>query len=100
VKYGQVSGVPYMRDGRAGPSSPWPGHHDLVVMERSLRESEERFRAIFESAQDCIFIKNLDLEYAFVNPCMEKVLGFRPGRSSGRRTKSSLRTGPNSRPRG
>jgi PAS domain S-box-containing protein len=49
---------------------------DRIEMEKSLRESEERFRAIFSSARDCIYIKNLDLEYIFVNPCMEKVFGL------------------------
>ncbi len=86
VKYGQVSGVPYMRDGRARAIiSVARDITELVVMERSLRESEERFRAIFESAQDCIFIKNPDLEYAFVNPCMEKVLGLPSGEIIGKK---------------
>ncbi|HOS98364.1 MAG TPA: PAS domain S-box protein, partial [Deltaproteobacteria bacterium] len=86
VKYGQVSGVPYMRDGRARAIiSVARDITDLVEMERSLRESEERFRAIFESAQDCIFIKNLDLEYTFVNPCMERVLGLSSSEIIGKR---------------
>jgi len=41
----------------------------------ALRETEERFRAIFETAQDCIFVKNLNLEYTHVNPAMEKLFG-------------------------
>jgi PAS domain S-box-containing protein len=45
-------------------------------MEKTLHESEERFRTIFESAQDCIYIKNLNLEYVFVNPCIENVFGL------------------------
>ena len=42
--------------------------------ERRLQESEERFRAIFRSARDCIFLKDADLRYALVNPFMEKLL--------------------------
>jgi len=42
--------------------------------EESLRASEERFRAIFESAQDCIFLKDLSLKYSLVNPAMETFL--------------------------
>ena len=39
-----------------------------------LRESEERFRAVFETAQDSIFIKDRSLKYTHVNPAMEKLL--------------------------
>lgn len=38
-----------------------------------LRESEERFRTIFETAQDSIFIKDRNLRYIHVNPAMEKL---------------------------
>ncbi len=38
--------------------------------EQQLRESEELFRAIFESASDCIFIKDASLKYTHVNPAM------------------------------
>ena len=33
-----------------------------------LSESEERFRAVFETAQDLIFLKNRDLVFTHVNP--------------------------------
>ncbi|MCK4624242.1 MAG: PAS domain S-box protein, partial [Phycisphaerae bacterium] len=39
--------------------------------EEYLRKSEERFRAIFETAQDSIFIKDRELRYVQVNPAME-----------------------------
>ncbi len=42
-------------------------------VERALRESEERFRAIFETAQDFIFIKDRDFKYTQVNPAMERL---------------------------
>ena len=76
VKFGEVSGVPFMKDGKAnGVISVARDITERIEMEKSLRESEERFRTIFESAQDCIYIKNLNLEYVFVNPCFEKVFG-------------------------
>jgi len=40
-----------------------------------LKESEERFRAISETAQDSIFIKDRTLKYTQVNPAMEKLFG-------------------------
>jgi len=39
--------------------------------EAALKESEERFRAVFETAQDCIYIKDESLKYTHVNPAME-----------------------------
>ena len=39
------------------------------------RESEERFRAIFETAKDSIFIKDRHLRYTLVNPTMERLFG-------------------------
>ncbi len=37
-----------------------------------LLESEERLRAIFETAQDCIFIKDRERRYIQVNPGLER----------------------------
>ncbi len=45
-------------------------------MREALRESEERFRAIFETAQDSIFIKDLNVRYTHVNPAMEQLFGL------------------------
>jgi len=45
------------------------------LAEEALKKSEERIRAIFETAQDCIFIKDRGLNYILVNPAMEYVLG-------------------------
>lgn len=47
---------------------------EIAERERSqeaLRESEERFRAVFETAQDCIYIKDRSLRYTHVCPAME-----------------------------
>ncbi len=42
--------------------------------EEALRQSEERFRAIFERARDCIFIKDNQFKYVDLNPAAEKFL--------------------------
>lgn len=69
-----------------------PNYHIAVVQditernraEEALRESEQRFRAIFESAQDCIFIRDANLRYTHVNPAAEKVLGLPASKLIGR----------------
>lgn len=48
---------------------------ERLRVEEELRRSEELFRTIFETATDCIFIKNRSLEYTFVNPAMENLVG-------------------------
>jgi PAS domain S-box-containing protein len=44
--------------------------------EAELRASEERFRAIFEAAQDCIVVKDRALRYTQANPAMANLLGI------------------------
>jgi two-component system, NtrC family, response regulator AtoC len=44
-------------------------------MERRLRESEERFRTVIETAEDLIFIKDSALRYTHVNPAMLRMIG-------------------------
>ena len=52
--------------------------------ELAQRESEGRFRAVFETARDSIFIKDLDLKYVVVNPAMAELLGEPAERVTGR----------------
>ncbi len=44
--------------------------------EEALRQSEKRFRAIFERAEDYIFLKDRSLRYTDVNPAAERLLGL------------------------
>lgn len=46
------------------------------VAQEALRSSEERFRAICESARDIIFIKDLEHRYTHVNPAMERLFSM------------------------
>jgi PAS domain S-box-containing protein len=52
--------------------------------EDALQQSEERFRAIFETAEDSIFIKDRSLKYKQVNPTMERLFGLPAAKLIGR----------------
>ncbi|MCX7995113.1 MAG: PAS domain S-box protein [candidate division WOR-3 bacterium] len=43
------------------------------LIQNKLKQSEELFRAVFDSARDCIFIKNKSLKYIMVNKCVAKL---------------------------
>jgi len=53
--------------------------------EEAMRRSEERFRALVESVPDCIFTKDRDLRYTYVNPAMENLLATAASEIIGRR---------------
>ncbi|MGO8823459.1 MAG: PAS domain S-box protein, partial [Desulfomonilaceae bacterium] len=44
--------------------------------EEELKKSEQRFKAIFEGANDLIFIKDLSFRYTHVNPATAKLFGI------------------------
>ncbi len=44
---------------------------DRIKAEKSLRDSEQRFRTMFEKARDCIFVKDRELKYSHLNPAMQ-----------------------------
>ena len=46
------------------------------LSEKALSESEGRFRTLFETAQDCIFIKDTELRYTHINPAMIQKFGI------------------------
>ncbi len=47
------------------------------LMHEALREAERRFRTLFQAAQDCIFVKDVDLRYVDVNVAMLDLLEMR-----------------------
>ncbi len=57
----------------------------LEAYNLKLSDSEERFRTIFESAQDCIFIKDQESRYVQVNPAMEMIFGMPASEILGKR---------------
>jgi PAS domain S-box-containing protein len=57
---------------------------ELHAAQEALTASEERFRAIVETAPDCIFIKDKSLRYTFVNPSMAEMFGLEESEILGR----------------
>ncbi|WP_157212220.1 sigma 54-interacting transcriptional regulator [Desulfomonile tiedjei] len=53
-------------------------------MEDALRESEKRFRAIFEGAEDYIFLKDKSFRYIDVNPAGQRLVGLSASEIIGR----------------
>lgn len=58
---------------------------EIKKAEEAVRQSEERFRAVFETAQDLMFIKDANLCYTLVNPSVERLLGIEARKIIGRR---------------
>jgi two-component system, NtrC family, response regulator AtoC len=56
----------------------WENISALKQWEKALRDSERRFRAVFEGAQDLIFLKDESLKYTHVNPAFAKLFGKAP----------------------
>ena len=58
---------------------------ELKNAQETIRANEELFRAVFESTDDLILIKNRDLVYTRVNPAVERLLGIGAEEIIGRR---------------
>jgi PAS domain S-box-containing protein len=67
--------------------------HDITERELAISElkrSEERFRAVFEGANDFIFIKDLSFRYTHVNPATTKLFGVSESEMLGKRSEDFL----------
>ncbi|MFH0824107.1 MAG: PAS domain S-box protein, partial [Pseudomonadota bacterium] len=53
-------------------------------VEQAFRESQQRYRTIFESANDLIFIKDCQRRYVDANPAVERLFGLSSGELSGK----------------
>lgn len=51
-----------------------------------LKESEERFRTIFETAMECMFLKDPHLRFTLVNQATERLFGMKASEIVGRRS--------------
>ncbi len=76
--YEEITGTPIL-DEKGEIVQVIEGFRDVtrrVMLERELRESEEKLRQFLESAHDTICIKDLDGRYLYVNPAAAKYMGI------------------------
>ena len=76
------------RDKEGKPSRVAGTYLDITERKRaeeSLRQSEERFRAIFDGAQDMIFMMDSHVKYTQANPATAKILGLDESEIIGRK---------------
>lgn len=64
----------------------WVGHDimDRKRSEEALRRSEERFRSLIENAPEVIHIVDPEGRILYMNPSVERLLGYRPEEMVGR----------------
>jgi PAS domain S-box-containing protein len=74
---------------------------DRKRVERALRESEERLRAVLENSLDAAYRRNLQTDrYDYMSPVIERILGFTPEEMGAMSTDEVLdRTHPDDRVR-
>jgi diguanylate cyclase (GGDEF)-like protein/PAS domain S-box-containing protein len=79
LKHAEIHGSPLMRDGQvAGTISVARDITERKLMEEKLHREEQRFRALVEHASDIIVLLNLKGIITYINPAVERVLGFKP----------------------
>jgi PAS domain S-box-containing protein len=78
---------PTREEGRRRPGSAaakTPPSGSLHRAEEALRESEERFRTLFETMVEGVVYQEADGRISLVNPSAERILGLKPDQLQGR----------------
>lgn len=57
---------------------------ERLQAEQALRESERRYRLLADNTLDVIWTLSLDLEFTYLNPAIERMLGYTPEEMLGR----------------
>ena len=67
---------------------------EIRLAESALRESEAKFRVLAETVPDCIWMMNPELVITYVNPALERILGYSPGEFIGTTLSRHMDPGP------
>ncbi len=79
LKHVEIHGSLLIRDGQvAGTISVARDITDRKLVEEKLRHEEQRFRTFVEHSSDIIVLLNLEGTIIYINPAVERVLGFKP----------------------
>lgn len=85
IGYLESTAVPTTYKGERAVLSMGRDITERKLAELAMKQSEARFRAIFESARDCIFIKDRDRRYTHINPAVQSLFGVSADEVVGRR---------------
>ncbi len=78
LKHVEIHGSLLIRDGQvAGTISVARDITERKLMEEKLLRKEQRFRALIEHSSDVVVLLNLEGTIIYVNPALEKVMGFK-----------------------
>jgi len=83
TKHGEHRTIEYkdslIRDGHGNPLYVRGSARDIterIIAETELRKSEQRYRLLAENIRDIIWVLDLDLNYEYVSPSVERLRGY------------------------
>ncbi len=74
-----ITAIPLYQPGETGPFQAYATFEDITAQkqtETALRESESKFRFLAENMTDVIWTADLELNYTYVSPSIEKLSGY------------------------
>lgn len=89
IRHVQTSGRPLYKDGQlAGAAGILVDVTERRQIEEALRQSEQRYREVFEHTSDCIFLLDVTVDGGFriagLNPAEERILGLAEAHVAGK----------------